>query len=134
MPSYDETECNPPAPVAEASVRNGRMLADVLLLVDTGADVTLLPRHAVDRLGVQIVAGQRYELVGFGGSTTSAPAVVLDLLFLNRAFRGRYLVTEEHRGIMGRDILNHLALLLDGPKLRWSEHSPYALGTGRGRE
>lgn len=124
MPSYDVTDCNPPAPVTRVSLRNGQMVADVPLLLDTGADVTLLPRDAVERLGVQAVDGQRYELMGFNGSMTSARAVVLDLLFLKRAFRGRYLVIEERRGIMGRDILNHLALLLDGPQLQWSEHSP----------
>ena len=114
MPGYEVTDCNPPAPVARVSLRNGELVVDVPLLLDSGADVTLLPRNAVDRLGVQLVAGSRYELMGFNGSTTSVPAVVLDLLFLKRAFRGRYLVIEERRGIMGRDILNHLALLLDG--------------------
>ena len=39
--------------------------------------------------------------MGFNGSTTSVPAVVLDLLFLKHAFRGRYLVIEERRGIRG---------------------------------
>lgn len=67
MPSYDATECNPPAPVAEASLRNGRMLADVLLLVDTGADVTLLPRHAVDRL-------QHSQALGMTGLQMPGPA------------------------------------------------------------
>jgi hypothetical protein len=50
--------------------------------------------------------------------------VILDLLFLKRAFRGRYLLIEEERGIMGRDILNHVILLLDGPRQQWSEHAP----------
>ena len=118
---------DPPAPVAQVALRNvhsGEMVADVPLLLDTGADVTLLPRNIVDRIGVQLVAGQRYELMGLNGSTSSAPVVMLDLLFLKRAFRGRYLVIEEGRGIMGRDILNCLALLLDGPQQQWSEHSP----------
>ena len=104
MPSYDATDCDPPAPVAQVTLRNvhsGEMVADVPLLLDTGADVTLLPRNTVEQLGVQLVAGQRYELMGFNGSTSSAPVVMLDLLFLKRAFRGRYLVIEEGRGIMG---------------------------------
>ena len=104
MPSYDATDCDPPAPVAQVTLRNvhsGEMVADVPLLLDTGADVTLLPRNTVEQLGVQLVAGQRYELMGFNGSTSSAPVVMLDLLFLKRAFRGRYLVIEEGLGIMG---------------------------------
>ena len=104
MPSYDATDCDPPAPVAQVTLRNvhsGETVADVPLLLDTGADVTLLPRNTVEQLGVQLVAGQRYELMGFNGSTSSAPVVMLDLLFLKRAFRGRCLVIEEGRGIMG---------------------------------
>ena len=127
MPSYDARGSDPPAPIAQVALRNldsGEMVVDVPLLLDTGADVTLLPRNIVEQIGVQLVAGQSYELMGFNGSTSSAPVVMLDLLFLKRAFRGRYLVIEEGRGIMGRDILNCLALLLDGPQQQWSEHSP----------
>ena len=127
MPSYDATHFDPPAPVAQVTLRNphsGTTVSDVLLLVDTGADITLLPRTAVEQLGVPLLAGQRYELMGFDGSKSFAPVVILDLLFLKRAFRGRYLLIEEERGIMGRDILNHVILLLDGPQQQWSEHAP----------
>ena len=61
--------------------------------------------------------------MGFNGSTSSAPVVMLDLLFLKRAFRGRYLVIEEGHGVMGRDILNYLALLLDGAFVDWLKSS-----------
>jgi hypothetical protein len=99
-------------------------ISDVVLLLDTGADVTLLPRHAVAGLGISPVAGQVYELMGFDGSRSFAPAVTLDMILLKRLFRGRYLLIEEERGILGRDILNHIVLLLDGPRQRWQEHSP----------
>jgi predicted aspartyl protease len=127
MPSYDASHFDPPAPVARVMLRNpysGATVSDVLLLVDTGADITLLPRTAVEQLGVPLVAGQQYELMGFDGSTSFAPVVILDLLFLRRAFRGQYLLTEEERGIMGRDILNHVIVLLDGPRQEWSEQRP----------
>jgi hypothetical protein len=48
---------------------------------------------------------------------------MLDVLFLQRAFRGRYLLIEEERGILGRDILNHVIVLLDGPRQQWSEQA-----------
>ena len=59
MWSYDATDYDPPAPVAQVILRNvdsGEMVADVLLLLDTGADVTLLPRDTIEQLGVQPVA------------------------------------------------------------------------------
>jgi predicted aspartyl protease len=117
MPSYDASHFDPPAPVARVTLCNPHTAAtvsDVLSLLDTGADITLLPRMMVERLGVPLVADQRYELMGFDGSKSFAPVVVLDMLFLKRAFRGRYLLIEDEHGILGRDILNHVTLLLDG--------------------
>jgi hypothetical protein len=127
MPSYDGTHFDPPAPVAQVMLRNphsGATVSDVLLLLDTGVDITLLPRIAVEQLGVPLLAGRHYELLGFDGSKSFAPVVILDLLVLKRTFRGRYLLIEEERGIMCRDILNHVILLLDGPQQQWSEHAP----------
>lgn len=126
MKGYEASHFDPPAPVAEVVLRNPKSgtVSDALLLLDTGADVTLLPRAAVEQLGVQPIADQKYELMGFDGSRSLAPIVMLDMVFLNRAFRGRYLLIEEERGILGRDILNHLILLLDGPQHQWSEHAP----------
>ena len=91
--------------------------------MDSGADVTLLPRQIVEGLGIPPVAGQGYELMGFDGRTSFATAVILDLVFLKRVFRGQCLLIDEGRGILGRDILNHIALLLDGPGQRWQEHA-----------
>lgn len=127
MPEYEASHFVPPAPVAHVELRNplnGSKASDVPLLLDTGADVTLLPRSAVEQLGITPAFDERYELVGFDGSKSFAAAVMLDMLFLKRAFRGRYLLTDEERGILGRDILNLLSLLLDGPRQQWSEHLP----------
>ena len=126
MPTYDVSHFNPPAPVARVTLRNpssGVTISDVVLLMDSGADVTLLPRQAVEGLGIPLVTGQGYELMGFDGRKNFAPAVILDMIFLKRIFRGQYLLIEEERGILGRDILNHIALLLDGPGQRWQEHA-----------
>ena len=77
MPSYDAAHFDPPAPVAQVMLRNshsGATVSDVLLLLDTGADITLLPRTAVEQLGVPLLAGQRYELMGFDGARASRPS------------------------------------------------------------
>lgn len=125
MPGYETLHFDPPAPVAQVMLRNpnsGTTVSEVPLLLDTGADVTLLPRAAVERLGAAMLTNQHYELMGFDGSRSFAPVVMIDLIFLNRAFRGRYLLIEKERGILGRDILNHLTLLFDGIRQQWSEH------------
>jgi hypothetical protein len=52
---------------------------------------------------------------------TRAPLVELDLLFLSKRYRGQYPVIDTPEGVIGRDILNHLSLLLDGPQQQWSQ-------------
>ena len=45
MPAYDGTRFDPPAPLVHVSVRNpasGAVLPEVPMLLDSGADVTLL--------------------------------------------------------------------------------------------
>ena len=125
MPRYDATDHDPPAPVADVTVRptdGTASVADVRLLIDTGADATLLPRAAVDRLGLDLDPTLRYELIGFDGSRTSAQAIDLDVIWLGKAFRGRYLLTDDPRGILGRDVLASVALLFDSPAQEWSQH------------
>jgi hypothetical protein len=127
MPSYDTSRFAPPAPVAEVTLRNptgGERVSGIMLLMDTGADVTLLPQKAIQQIGLLAVRGEHYELMGFEGSKSLAPVAVLDLVFLKRVFRGRYLLIEEDIGVLGRDVLNHMGLLLDGPRQQWSERSP----------
>ena len=126
MTSYDAARFDPPAPVAKVTLRDLEgtgVVPDVLLLLDTGADVTLLPQTAVERLGVAPLSDQRYELMAFDGTMSSAPVVALDMVFLNRVFRGRYLLTGAAYGILGRDVLNHAALVLDGPRQQWAEYA-----------
>jgi|SRR5690349_5456655 hypothetical protein len=124
MPTYDAAQFNPPARIAQVTLRNpatGVAISDVVLLVDSGADVTLVPRRAIEELQIP-VTGAGYEVAGFDGTKSFVPAVIADMLFLRRVFKGQYLVTDEDVGVLGRDVLNHIVLLLDGPGLRWEEH------------
>lgn len=124
MPAYDSEKFAPPAPLARVELRcpeTGGALPNVPMLLDWGADVTLIPQAAATRIGASVLAGIGYELVGFDGTPSVAPAVQVDLRFLRRTFKGRFLLLNQEWGIVGRDILNHLVLLLDGPGLTWSE-------------
>ena len=121
MPDFDATRYNPPAPVAEVTLRDMNsqaLLPQVMLLIDTGADITLLPRTAVQKLGVK--PGKEYELLGFDGTMSRAPAVELDMIFLNKAYRGQYLLIDQEHGVLGRDVLCNVVLLFNGPKQEWS--------------
>lgn len=122
MPDYDSVLFTPPAPVALVTLRNpesGAMQMDVPMLLDTGADVSLIPQASIGSLALTTVADTRYELIGFNGNRSFAQVVRLELIFLGRTFRGQFLLTEQDWGILGRNILNAVPLLFDGPHLIW---------------
>ena len=124
MPSFDASAYDPPAPVAIVSLRRSGehdLVGDVPLLIDTGADITLLPRWALARLGIAPQPNVTYEIFDFEGNRSKVQAADLDMIFLNKAFRGRYLLTDEQHGILGRDVLNTLRVLFDGPAQEWTE-------------
>jgi predicted aspartyl protease len=86
MPPYDDRLFVPPAPVLTARLRNprnGTIVPDVPLLIDTGADVTLLPLGAVNAAGIE-QTGASYELLAFDGTSNSAGAVRAELFLLGR--------------------------------------------------
>ena len=122
MPTYDSVRFSPPAPVGAIDIRNattGRVLANVQMLLDTGADVTLIPRESVNQLQIPVDPSQIYELMGFDGTRSTAIGVHLDLVFLGLTFRGRFLIIDQPGGVLGRDILNHLSLVFSGPRFLW---------------
>jgi hypothetical protein len=124
MPAYDSNLFNPPAPVARVILRdlgNGKSVLDVPMLIDSGADITLVPHASINALGSENNEDEIYELQGFDGHRSMAKAVNLDLLFLKQTFRGRFLVVNSESGILGRDVLNHIVVVLDGPRLDWQE-------------
>jgi hypothetical protein len=126
MPSYDALLYDPPAPTAHVTLRapNGAVVDYVVLLLDTGADTTLLPLSAIKRLGITPDSGDAYELIGFDGTRSTAQAVDLDMIFLQKAFRGRYLLIDRDHGILGRDVLASVVLILDGPTGEWTQKMP----------
>lgn len=124
MPTYDASWFTPPAPVARVIVRcpeTRLSYPDVPLLIDSGADVTLLPAAVAAALGVAIDPRERYELAGFDGTLSDAPVVHLEIIFCRRSFRGQFLVIDQEWGVIGRNVLNAVSIRLDGPRLTWDE-------------
>lgn len=124
MPTYDSTRFDPPAPLAAVVLRNpdtGATLSGVPMLMDSGADVSLVPQAAVDRLGIAVNSDIQYELTGFNGVASVAPVAHMELVFCRRTFRGQFLLVDQAWGILGRNVLNAIPLLLNGPQLTWEE-------------
>ena len=124
MPEYDAENYDPPAPVAYVTLRNpatGDVASNVPMLIDTGADATLLPSDAVEKLGIQAEDDRAFEVQVFDGGTKILRFVKLDLLVLSKTFKGDYLLIDRPIGILGRNILKELRILFDGPSGEWSE-------------
>jgi hypothetical protein len=92
------------------------------MLIDSGADITLVPEASIDELKSTLNPSESYRVEGFDGPSV-VQSLQLDLVFLGKTFTGRYLIINSEAGILGRDILNLLALVLDGPHLNWTEQS-----------
>ena len=122
MPDYDARDFDPPAPVASVAIRrqDGQETgSDVRMLIDSGADVSLIPESSIGRLGLDTADEPTYELMAFDGTKIVARSTRCELVFLGRAYRGVYLVVGDSIGILGRDVLNQVCLVLDGPRGSW---------------
>ena len=113
MPQYEGDDYSPPAPIARVTVRaagHTDAISDVPLLIDSGADVSLLPADVVNTLGIERLDSELFQLQAFDGTLSFAEAVVADVILCRKVFRGRFLVTSDSNGVLGRDILNHLCV------------------------
>jgi hypothetical protein len=122
MPGYEAANFDPPAPVAFVTVKSasaGIEIQNVPMLLDTGADVSLLPQSSVASLLTDDL--DRYELQAFDGTISSAPSIRVEIQLLGKTFRGQFLVVDGWHGVLGRNILNNLSILFDGPSLKWLE-------------
>jgi hypothetical protein len=124
MPAYDASLFDPPAPTARVILRNpatGVVWSDVPMLLDSGADVTLIPQAVLSHLALDAMPDKEYLLAGFNGNVSRTSVARLEMIFCRRTFRGQFLLVDQEWGILGRNILNTIALLHDGPRLTWDE-------------
>jgi hypothetical protein len=68
MPDYNSNDFDPPAPYAKITITNpvnGKQALQVGMLLDSGADITLVPEWVIDRLDAEMIADSHYDLVGY---------------------------------------------------------------------
>lgn len=133
MPSYERSGFDPPASVVNARLLgpNGTR-ADVPLLLDSGADVSVVPLSAVRAVGASI-RPNRTPIRFLGEKEIFVDEADLAVEFLRYRFRGTFLVIESSYGVLGRNVMNALLITLDGPRLQWSMTTgAQRAGAGRG--
>ncbi len=123
MTKYDET-FEPPAPIAKIALRKidtGERIGDVSMLLDTGADISLLPSSIVENLKIKPLLNETFKLEGTYGNQKSVEVFYLQVIFLGKRYTGKYSLIDDEIGILGRDILNQVSILFDGLNLTWQE-------------
>lgn len=117
----------PPAPTIKIKLRNPESLeviTDVPMLLDTGSDITLLPKSFCEKINAEISDTKFLTLESFNESTSITFYVYIEFVFLNKLFRGNFLVYDQEEGIIGRDVLNEFCITFDGKNLEWKECAP----------
>jgi len=114
------TEYVPAAPVMK--IRLGAPGESVILgpleaFVDTGADATLIPVEYLKQVGARKVDWA--ILRSQWGERRSVPLYAVAVQINHHYFAAIWVVGDEHSGevVLGRNVLNRLRLLLDGPSM-----------------
>lgn len=121
MQAYEAGDFEPPAPVVRATVRgpNNAVYHEVPLLIDTGADISLIPLDVANTVEAQTRPSEA-PVQFLDGEEITCLQADLTVEFLRYRFSGPFLVVGSRHGILGRNILNLLLVTLDGPNLLWS--------------
>jgi predicted aspartyl protease len=112
---------SPTAPLALlniAAIGSDDWVTDIPALLDSGADVTVLPEPVVTRLG--LIPVEHLPATGFDGHTSLLPIFTIQLVV--RDFPSIEVEVmggiAERYAVLGRDVLNRFKVVLDGPNGR----------------
>lgn len=127
MPSFPYSDkFDPPAPSCQlylSATRRRRRVGPLSAMLDTGADGTLVPQKYLDEIG----ATRTFEM-GLSSQWGERRVVYLYLVNLRIdeiELPGVFVVGDEQSNevVIGRNVLNHLKIALDGPgriaELKW---------------
>ena len=89
------------------------------MLIDSGSDATLVPRQIVDALSI-VTTQETLAVELVNGERSALQVVRMQMKWDRYTVNGEFLVTDGDFGIIGRDILNRVRLLLNGPAQTWS--------------
>ena len=104
----------PSAPIAQITISANTEI-EVNVLVDSGADVTLIPINLLQAIGARQMKTR--QLRGVTGIAKRVGLHLVSIRLSTHIIRSVYVVAGDKNteAILGRDVLNHLVVTLDGP-------------------
>ena len=108
---------HPPAPVIELSISVPLSKDDVSLtaLIDSGADITVIPERIITQLRLRRVDSLLASGFGKGVIEATVYAAILSVKGILKPKMYRVLSWREDYVLLGRDLLNQLMTVLNGP-------------------
>jgi hypothetical protein len=109
-------------------IKDGVKTGPVTMLLDTGADKSIIPKAIIRELenvlGLELPYG--YIVVeDYHGTPTSEPTYKLNIFSeikcINDIGPIEFIAINGDEGIFGRDVLNECSICLEGPSLKWSD-------------
>lgn len=100
MPVCNSSEFDPPAPTAQVSFVNpetGQRIDSVPMLLDTGADVAVIPQTLARSLNAT-ERSTAYEIGYLESDAGTLPSVRLEMRWLDRSFTGESWLPKPHTG------------------------------------
>jgi len=126
MHNYDEN-IDPPIPVIKVDLGEPNPEAGhtnkATLYLDTGADITAVPKEVLDTFLVGRMLN--YDYVNVSGFERSAGKIIkayyVNIIINNCApILTRIIPIHDNVGLLGRDVINHFITELNGPKMSWT--------------
>lgn len=118
MWSYNQA-VQPPAPFLEVIVRHPRIsdkFQPISAKLDTGADLSAIPQNVADNL--ELLAARTILAEAYDGTQTSVETYAIILEVAKARFRQlEVILIPEDYALLGRDVLNHFYISLNGPDL-----------------
>jgi|LakMenEpi03Aug12_release.lakeMendotaPanAssembly.Ray.scaffolds.fasta_scaffold524992_2 predicted aspartyl protease len=107
----------PPAPVANVILR-AKSEFNTVALLDSGADGTMIPHPLLLRIGSKFA--RTYQMTGVTGQTERVELYFVDIEIDGLKIPGIKAVSSQFSNevILGRDVLNHLIITLNGIESR----------------
>ncbi len=119
------SEYSPPAPALKVKLSKpfSDLSMELQAKVDSGADMTVVPQHAISEL--RLIPASRISVTSFDGRAVWRYTYYVNLSFQDFEFRMVEVIPSKREDmLLGRDILNRLKAILDGKRLSFSLLDP----------